>query len=89
MSAAGAPEDVTCRQLVELVTAYLEGALPGDERSRFEAHLVACRHCRAYVRQMEDTIRAAGRLTEESLAPDAREALLRAFRGWKGGRSPA
>jgi anti-sigma factor RsiW len=85
----GAPEDLSCRELVELVTAYLERALPGEERSRFEVHLAVCRPCRAYLRQLEDTIRAAGRLTEVSLSAEAWEVLLRAFRGWKRARSGA
>jgi anti-sigma factor RsiW len=76
-------DDLACRELVELVTAYLEGTLAADERARFEAHLAACRHCRAYLEQMRLTLKALGRLTEEDVAPDAEAALLRAFRGWK------
>lgn len=82
MTAAG---DVTCRELVELVTAYLEGALPGGERARFEAHLAVCEGCRDYLRQMEQVAATAGRLREEDLEPGARDALLAAFRGWKRG----
>jgi anti-sigma factor RsiW len=75
--------DLSCRELVELVTDYLEGALPAEERARFELHLVYCRGCDVYVDQMRATLRLAGRLSEESLEPDARESLLVAFRGWK------
>jgi anti-sigma factor RsiW len=80
-----AVDDLTCRELVELVTDYLEGRLPPIERSRLEAHLAECDGCGTYLRQMEQVLRAAGRLGEDSLAPGARDALLAAFRGWKGG----
>jgi anti-sigma factor RsiW len=81
-----APESsLACRQLVELVTAYLESALPAPERARVEAHLAACPNCARYLEQMRQTIAATGRLSEEDLEPAAREALLGAFRTWKAG----
>jgi anti-sigma factor RsiW len=76
---------LTCRELVELVTDYLEGALPPEDRSRFEAHLAGCRGCRTYLRQMRQTIRLAGRLTEDAVPAAAERRLLRAFRAWKSG----
>ena len=79
------PDQLTCLELVELCTAYLEDALPPDERARFENHLAACPHCRLYLEQMRHTIRALGRLTEELIAPPARDELLAAFREWKKG----
>jgi anti-sigma factor RsiW len=79
------PEELTCRELVELVTGYLEGALAPAERSRFEAHVAGCRGCRAYLEQMRLTVAALGRLTEADVAPDAEDALRRAFRRWKRG----
>jgi anti-sigma factor RsiW len=80
------PDDqITCQELVELVTQYLEAALPAEQRARFENHLAACPHCRVYLEQMQQTISATGRLTEESVPPGAREELLRAFRRWKAG----
>ena len=79
------PIDLTCRELVELVAEYLEGTLPSAERRRFEAHLAGCRGCRAYVDQMRQTVAALGRLTEADVAPDAEDALRRAFRRWKRG----
>lgn len=85
---AGASTELTCRELVELVTEWLEGTLPAPEQARFELHLAGCRHCRAYLRQIEDIIRLAGRLSERCLPAEARDALLRAFRGWKTRRSP-
>jgi anti-sigma factor RsiW len=74
-----------CRELVELVTDYLEGALPEEERVRFEEHLSACDGCTAYLEQMRQTIRLTGMLSEEDVPPEARERLLEAFRGWKQG----
>lgn len=74
---------VTCRELVELVTEYLEGAMSAREVALFEAHLSACPGCTAYFEQMRQTIRLAGKLTEDSIAPQARDDLLRVFRNWK------
>jgi predicted anti-sigma-YlaC factor YlaD len=76
-------DDLSCRELVELVTDYLEGALPSVEQARFEAHLAGCFKCGDYLEQMRRTIRTLGRLTEDAVAPPAREQLLQAFRGWK------
>jgi anti-sigma factor RsiW len=75
--------EITCIELVELITAYLEDALPPADRLRFEQHLVVCEGCSAYLGQMRDTIRATGRLREEDLGDGARQALLRAFRNWR------
>jgi predicted anti-sigma-YlaC factor YlaD len=76
---------LTCIELVELVTDYLEGALTPGDRRRFEEHLEMCEGCRAHVEQMGETIRLTGRLTEESLSSSARDDLLMAFRDWKRG----
>ena len=73
---------MTCREMVELVTAYLEGHLDPDARSRFEEHLAICDGCQAYVEEMRDTLRALGRLPEERLSPEARDTLLAAFGDW-------
>ena len=73
---------MTCQELVELVTDYLEDALSPSERVRFEEHVAMCEGCAAYIDQIEETIRLAGRLTEDELSPQAGEALLRAFRDW-------
>jgi anti-sigma factor RsiW len=78
-----APTDMTCRELVELVTDYLEGALAKRDRKRFEAHLKACEGCQAYLVQIRLTVKAGSRLSEESIDPTHRDALLAAFRGWK------
>jgi anti-sigma factor RsiW len=75
-------QDLTCQELVELVTAYFEGALTGDELRMFEEHLEVCDGCRRYLAQMRTTIELTGRLAEESLEPEARDTLLAAFRTW-------
>jgi exonuclease VII small subunit len=74
---------LTCRELTELVTEYLEGKLSLGQRLRFEMHIALCRHCRAYLRQMEQTVQILGKLPEESVPPDALNELLERFRGWK------
>ena len=74
-----AVRDVSCQEIVELVTDYLEDALPRDERKAFEAHLVGLPDCTNYLDQMRETIRLTGRLTEESLEPELRAKLLDAF----------
>jgi anti-sigma factor RsiW len=74
---------MTCRQLVELVSDYLEGRLEPPTRERFEAHLGVCPDCREYVDQMRDTVRALGGLPEDALSAATRDELLRAFAGWE------
>ncbi|HEY7730679.1 MAG TPA: zf-HC2 domain-containing protein [Gaiellaceae bacterium] len=76
---------MSCRELVALVTEYLDGSMPRPERIRFERHVAVCPPCRAHLEQMRTTIRAAGALTEESISPAARDALLDAFSGWSDG----
>jgi anti-sigma factor RsiW len=74
-----------CIEFVEVVTDYLEGAMPPDDRARFEAHLAACGGCARYFDQMRTTIELAGRLTVDdvdALGTGAREELLTAFRAY-------
>jgi anti-sigma factor RsiW len=77
--------EMPCRELVQLVTDYLEDRLPPEDRDRFEAHIAECEYCDAYLEQMRQTIRALGRLPEDSLSPEARDVLLAAFRDWSRG----
>ncbi len=77
-------DEMSCKELVELVTEYLEGTLPADDRARFEAHLGDCDGCETYLGQMRLTIRTLGALSEETIPPDARDDLLEVFRSWKG-----
>ena len=74
--------DLACREVVELVTDYLEGVLGDRDRERFERHLGGCDGCAAYLEQMRVTLRVAGRLEPEAIDPAFRERLLVAFRGW-------
>ena len=77
------PDELTCQELVQLVTDYLEATLRPVERARFEAHLANCDGCPVYLEQLRLTIHALGTLTEERIAPAAREELLRCFREWR------
>lgn len=74
--------ELPCRELVELITEYLEDRLSPLDRARFEAHLAECEACLTYLQQFRQTIRVLGRLPEESLSPEARDTLLEVFRGW-------
>lgn len=76
-------EQLSCRELVELVTDYLEGDLPAEEHERVGRHLETCQGCHAYVEQMRQTIELTGRLTVEDVSPEAEAALLEAFRAWR------
>jgi anti-sigma factor RsiW len=77
---AESAEHVTCQEVVELVTDYLEQALPADEAAVFEQHLNFCDGCDWYVDQMRTTIATVGRIEEENVPPAIREKLLAAFR---------
>ena len=74
---------MNCSELVELVTDYLEGSMSVDERARFDEHVSGCDGCTTYLEQFRITIRLTGMLSEDQVAPDAREALLGAFRDWR------
>ena len=74
-------EDFSCQELVELVTDYLDGALPAPEHARFEAHLAACTGCTRYVEQLRTTIAITGAGRELEDRPEV-AGLLAAFRGW-------
>jgi predicted anti-sigma-YlaC factor YlaD len=74
---------LTCRELVELVSDYLDDRLSSDERMRFEEHLAVCGPCRIYLHQLRETIRLSGELPREGITPSAQAALLASFRGWK------
>jgi anti-sigma factor RsiW len=76
-------DHITCQEVVELVTDYVEGALPTDETALFEQHLNFCDGCVWYVAQMRMTVAAVGRIREEEVPAETRERLLTAFREWK------
>ena len=77
--------DLTCIEIVELVTEYLEGGLSATERERFEEHLGFCDPCVTYFDQTRETIATVGRVgAGDNLSRELQEGLLRAFRGWEG-----
>jgi anti-sigma factor RsiW len=75
-------EALSCQELVELVTDYLEGALEPADRLRFDAHIAGCDGCTRYLAQLRETIRLTGTITTDDLTPDAERALLAAFSRW-------
>lgn len=74
--------ELTCQEFVEMVTAFLENALPDADRARVEAHLAACDGCEQYLAQIEETIAALGRLGE-NVSPSAQKELMRMFHEWR------
>ena len=75
--------DMTCTQIVELITEYLEGGLSSTDRERFEEHIGFCDWCLSYLDQMRQTIATVGRLRDEDLPEELEQSLLTAFRDWK------
>ena len=69
---------LSCRELVELVTEYLEGALSRADRMRFEQHIDGCENCSEYLEQMKRTIELTGELKEDDISLE----LLAVFRNW-------
>lgn len=78
-------EEMSCRELVDVITDYLEGTMAAADRARFEAHLTECPYCVNYLDQMRETIATLGELTEDSISAETRMQLVEAFRGWRGG----
>jgi predicted anti-sigma-YlaC factor YlaD len=76
-------EALACRELVELVTEYLEADYSPEDRARFDEHITGCVDCTAHLDQMLRTLGLLGRLTEGSVQAETRDALLTAFRNWK------
>ena len=76
-------DQLSCQELVELVTAYLDDALSAADRARFEAHIAGCDGCTGYLEQIRVTIALTGRLVPEQLDPAAEAKLLDVFRDWK------
>lgn len=79
--------DLTCIELVELVTGYLDGSLSRRDRRRFDRHIAGCVNCTAYVAQFRETIRLTGTLRVEDIPRAAAEELLAVFTDWKRGSS--
>jgi anti-sigma factor RsiW len=81
---ARTPRDIACIELVEMLTDYLEGALPSAEVAAVEAHLRSCPPCRTYLAQLRATVRAVGSVPVETLSDEAYDTLLAAFRDRSG-----
>ena len=75
--------EMTCQEVVEVITDYLEGTMREADRLRFEAHLGECPYCQNYLDQMRVTVEALGDLREESIPAESRDQLIAAFRGWR------
>ena len=77
------PDDLACKELVELITPYLDGELSSEQRTRIDAHLATCDGCVNALEQMRETIRVTGTLTDEQIPEPEREALRSVFRSWR------
>lgn len=80
---------LTCKELTELVTDYLEGRLSLWDRMRFQMHVGMCAHCREYLRQVDLTRQAVGRMPEAPMPSEVEDEMLARFRTWKKARTPA
>jgi len=76
-------DPLACREMVELITDYLEDALSRSQRRRFEGHLAACEHCADYLAQMRATIRITGRLRGTDLTPEMTRDFAAIYRRWQ------
>ena len=76
---------MTCRELVRLITDYLEGGLSRGDRRRFERHLRGCDGCTTYVEQMRETVRIVGSLRKQDLPPPVMDAVVDAYRERQAG----
>lgn len=74
---------LTCKELTELVTDYLEGRMPFRRRLTFWLHISMCKNCREYLRQTKLTIATLGKMPVDPIPPEIRDALLERFRNWK------
>ena len=77
------PAPIPCQEVVELISDYLEGALPAGDRRRLEHHLAGCPHCTAYLAQMRETLSLTGRLVAEDLSPEMQRELSDVYRRWR------
>jgi anti-sigma factor RsiW len=75
-------QPLTCHEVIDLITDYLEDALPPEARQRVEDHLAGCDGCTGFLEQMRTTIRLTGILTEEQIPQEQKARLLAAFRDW-------
>jgi anti-sigma factor RsiW len=76
------PKELACRDVVEILSDYLDGALDDDTREVVETHLASCEGCDRALAQLRETVRATGMLSEDQLTEEQKTTLLEAFRGW-------
>jgi anti-sigma factor RsiW len=74
---------LVCREAVDLMAAYLDGALSARDRSRLEQHLAGCPHCSEYLAQIKATIDALGRVEPDDLSDEALDDLVALYRRWQ------
>jgi anti-sigma factor RsiW len=74
---------MTCREVVELMTDYLEGALSASDQARFEEHIGGCAGCTAYLEQLRVSVRVLGALAAVPVPEAQRRELVAAFRDWR------
>jgi anti-sigma factor RsiW len=75
--------EMACKELVDVITAYLDGTLPAPDRCRFDSHLAECPHCTEYLAQMRYTIERLGTVDETTLSRETRQGIIAAFRDWR------
>lgn len=80
-------DDLTCQELVEVLTEYLGGVVDARTRADIERHIVFCRGCANYVEQMHSTIDLLSRVAAEEPGDEPTESLLALFRGWRDERA--
>ena len=76
-------DDLACNAAVEIMTEYLEGALPAPAARRLERHLETCPGCSEYLEQLRGVADALGGFTADTLPPDMRGDLIAAFRDFR------
>jgi anti-sigma factor RsiW len=74
---------LTCHDVIELLSNYIDGVLTADERRRVDEHLALCDGCTTYLEQMRESIRLSGMVSEDQVPESERAALLDAFRDWR------
>jgi len=78
---------LSCQQITELITDYLEGRMSFANRMRFQMHVGMCKHCRAYLRQMKATVAAVGRLPDAPIPDEVRDELRKRFATWQAAKT--
>ncbi len=78
---------LSCQEITEIITDYLEGRMSFANRMRFQMHVGMCKHCRAYLRQMKATIGSLGQLPDEPMPTDVRDEMRKRFAAWNDART--